>query len=172
MRILIVFFFCTLSVEAQTNSSNASTLKTYSSQGIEVVSHNFKTLEPYLHLSEDKVYVINFWATWCLPCVKELPFFEAIHAKYKQKNVEVILVSLDMPQKIDSVLIPFIKKKNLQSNIIHLDDPDANSWIEKVNNNWSGAIPATLIYNSKNRKFYEQSFTYETLEKEVQTFIQ
>lgn len=172
MRFLMVLLLCSFTVIAQKNNSKGSSLSTYSSDGIVVESYDFALFENYLNLTENKIYVINFWATWCLPCVKELPFFEAIHANYKGKNVEVILVSLDMPQKIQNGLIPFIKKKKLQSRVIHLNDPDANAWIEKVNKDWSGAIPATVIYTTNKRKFYEQSFTYEELEKEVQSFIQ
>jgi hypothetical protein len=76
-----------------------------------------------------------------------------------------------MPKKVESNLIPFMIKKKLQSQVIHLDDPDANAWIEKVSKNWSGSIPATVIYNDKSSKFYEQSFTYEQLEAELKTIL-
>lgn len=172
MRILLALLFTSFSVIAQIDTENVDNFKLYSSNEIQLKSYSFKSFEKYLNKNDSKTYVINFWATWCLPCVKELPFFETLNANYKDKNVEVILVSLDMPQKIGTNLIPFIEKKNLKSIVVHLDDPDANAWIEKVNPNWSGAIPATIIYNSKSKKFYEQSFTYEELEKEVQSFIQ
>ncbi|ESU25191.1 redoxin [Flavobacterium enshiense DK69] len=143
----------------------------YNSEGVKIASFDFNSFEPILHKNDDAIYVINFWATWCLPCVKELPYFEQINKKYKNQNVKVILVSMDMPKKVESALIPFVKKKKLESEIIHLDDPDANAWIEKVDKNWSGAIPATIIYNNKTRKFYERSFTFEELEKELSTII-
>ncbi|WP_281753229.1 TlpA disulfide reductase family protein [Neptunitalea chrysea] len=126
---------------------------------------DFSELErKVLSQSNNKTYVVNFWATWCAPCVKELPHFEALNAKYKDKNVEVILVSLDFPDKVDTQLVPFIRKKDLQSKVIFLNDSNMNEWIPKVSKNWSGAIPATLIYNKENRTFYEQSFTFEELE--------
>jgi hypothetical protein len=84
--------------------------------------------------------------------------------------VKVLLVSLDMHKMVESRLIPFIKEKNLQSDVVLLRDPDANSWIGKVDKNWSGAIPATVIYRNDKRNFYEKSFTYEELEKEVNNF--
>lgn len=145
--------------------------KLFESNGIQVKSYDFNSLEPYLKLEDDTTYVINFWATWCLPCVKELPFFEQVNEKYKSQKVKVILVSLDMPNKIESNLIPFIIKKKLQSEVLHLNDPDANSWIEKVDKNWSGAIPATYIYKNKSHVFYERSFTFEELEREVLTIL-
>ena len=63
-----------------------------------------------IDLSVDKTYVINFWATWCAPCVKELPYFEEVNKEFKDKNTEVILVSLDFPSQIESKLKPYLKK--------------------------------------------------------------
>ena len=124
-----------------------------------------------LERADGKTYVINFWATWCAPCVKELPAFEKIKEEYKEKNVEVILVSLDFPKHVDKRLIPFINKKKLQSKVVLLDDVNEDFWIKAIDSTWSGALPATLIYNSKKRAFFEKNFVYETLEKEVQSFL-
>ncbi|TVZ55271.1 AhpC/TSA family protein [Lutibacter sp. Hel_I_33_5] len=134
---------------------------------IAIETVNYEKLKPLLHLMNDKTYVINFWATWCAPCVKELPEFEKLHANYKDKNVEVILVSLDFPKQVKKRLIPFIIKNNIQSKVIHFEDKDEQFWIKDIADNWTGALPATLIYNAKKRKFYEQSFDYETLENEL-----
>jgi len=135
-----------------------------------VQSYNFKQFETFLNKKDSKTYVINFWATWCKPCVEELPSFEKLNEAYKSQNVEVLLVSLDFPNQIEERLIPFIEKHKLKSKVILLDDPDQNTWIPKVSEEWSGAIPATLIYNKKSRKFYEQSFTYSELETELKKF--
>jgi len=132
---------------------------------------NYNELKPLLNKKDDKTHVINFWATWCAPCVKELPYFEKIHKTYNDDNVEVILVSLDFPKKKESSLIPFVKKKNIQSKVLHLDDTKEQFWIGDIAESWSGAIPATLIYNKDKRQFYEQSFTQEELETEIQTFL-
>lgn len=134
-------------------------------------SLNYKQLKPLLHQSGNKTYVVNFWATWCAPCVKELPAFEKLNASYKDKNVEVLLVSLDFTKQVETRLLPFIKKKNIQSKVLHFDDANEQFWIKDIAEEWTGALPATIIYNAKNRKFYEQSFDYETLENEIQTFI-
>ena len=132
-----------------------------------IETYNFAGFEKFLNFKDDKTYVINFWATWCKPCVAELPHFEELYEKYEEKGVEVILVSLDFPKKIDKSLIPFIEKNKLKSRVILLDDPKQNDWIPKVSKDWSGAIPATIIYNKADRQFYEQSFTYEELEKQL-----
>jgi len=133
--------------------------------------YDFDGLETYLNKKDDKTYVINFWATWCGPCIKELPYFEKINEDFKKYNVEVILVSLDFPSKYDTHLKPYIKKNKLASKVVALNDTDSNTWIPKVDENWSGAIPATIIYNKDKRKFYEQSFEYNELEQEVKQFL-
>ena len=132
--------------------------------------HDFSGVEPYLNLEGPKTYVVNFWATWCAPCVKELPYFEAIQAKYIE-DVEVILISLDFPRQYESKLKPFLYKHQLKSKVVVLDDPDMNYWIPKVDINWDGAIPVSLIYNSSKRSFYKRTFAYNELEAELKTFL-
>ncbi len=138
---------------------------------IELEIYDYAGFEKFLNKKDDKVYVINFWATWCGPCVKELPYFENLNEEYKNKNVEVILVSLDFSHLYDKKLKPFIKEKKISSRVIVLDDVDMNTWIPKVDESWSGSIPATIIYKNDKKQFYEQSFTYEELEKEVKQFL-
>jgi thiol-disulfide isomerase/thioredoxin len=135
-----------------------------------VKAYEWEGLNYYLSQKNDTTYVVNFWATWCVPCVQELPNFEQLGEKYKGEKVKVILVSLDMPKQAESRLLPFIERKKLQSKVILMRDPDQNTWLPKVDPNWSGAIPATVIYNKGKRKFYEQSFTFEQLETELNNF--
>lgn len=132
--------------------------------------YDFQGIEKFLTTTDDKVYVVNFWATWCAPCIKELPYFEKLNKEYSDK-LDVILISLDFPKNYDSKLKPFIQKHQLKSRVMALNDPDANTWIPKVDKSWSGAIPATLIFNKDKRQFYEQTFTYEQLETEVKQFL-
>jgi thiol-disulfide isomerase/thioredoxin len=132
------------------------------SQDVKVV--DFKGLEPVLNLRNDTTYVVNFWATWCIPCIKELPYFQKIDRMYKDENVKVLLVSLDFLKHIDTRLRPFIEKHEIIADVMLMNDPDSNSWIDKVSPDWSGALPATVIYNRNFRAFYEKSFTYEELQ--------
>ena len=140
------------------------------SDDITLEVYNFENFRPFLNRENDTVYVINFWATWCAPCIKELPYFEQIGEEYREKPLKVLLVSLDFPDKITSQVIPFIRKRNLQSEVILLDAPDANAWIPEVDPNWTGAIPATVIYKKGDRAFYERSFTLEELKAEIENF--
>ncbi len=133
--------------------------------------YNFSELEPLLNIQNDTTYVINFWATWCKPCVKELPYFEKVTETYSKEKVKVILVSLDFPEQLEKRVIPFLEEHKLKSEVLLLDDADANSWIPKVDSTWSGAIPATVIYKNKNKKFVEGSMSYSDLETYLKTIL-
>ena len=155
LSIITVFFLLSC-----TNSSKNT---------IEIV--DFDELYSKIDLSVDKTYVINFWATWCAPCVKELPYFEEVNKKFKDKNTEVILVSLDFPSQIESKLKPYLKKNNIKSKVILLDDSKMNTWVPKVSEQWDGGIPATLIVNSTNYNFYPKPFKKEELYFEINKAI-
>ena len=131
--------------------------------------YNFEELSLFLEQEKDQMYVINFWATWCKPCIQELPYFEAAQKKYSG-DIKVILISLDFTDKLESQLIPFVSEKSIQSQVILLDDPHENEWIPKVDSTWSGAIPATLMIKGSEKKFFEKSFTEEELDKEILKF--
>ncbi len=168
---LCFFLLVSCKQESKKNEAKFAVDTTNFREVSNITTVDFSGLEPLFHKDDEKTYVINFWATWCLPCVKELPYFEYLNQEYKNKNVEVVLVSLDFPNQKEKRLIPYINKKKLQSKVIHLDDANEQVWIEKVDENWSGAIPATLIYNKKKRKFFEQSFTYGDLEYELKQIL-
>jgi thiol-disulfide isomerase/thioredoxin len=167
---LILFFLCSACF-AQGEIKLVKPLAVHVKDGEKVYSYDFNGFENQLHQDNDSIYVINFWATWCAPCVKELPYYEKLNSEYKGKKVKVLLVSLDMKKQVETALLPFIKKKKLKSEVIHLHDPNADAWISKVDPSWTGALPATVIYSKGKRKFYEQTFTYEQLENEVKQFI-
>jgi thiol-disulfide isomerase/thioredoxin len=137
----------------------------------QVPSLSFDQLQPRLSTGSDSVYVVNFWATWCVPCVKELPEFEKINEVYSDQKVKVLLVSLDNPRHMDTRVMPFIEKHDLRSEIVLLDDPGSNRWIPMVDQSWSGSIPATIVFTKDSRSFYEQVFTYAELETIVKSKI-
>lgn len=173
--ICVLFISCKNETNQTEVASAESITKTKSQENTDVevtISEipvlNFEQFEKYLQIEDDNIHVVNFWATWCAPCVKELPYFESVNAEYANKNVKVLLVSLDFNLK---KLNAFLAKNELKSEKVLLDDPDQNAWIPKVSNDWSGAIPATVIYGKGKRKFYEKSFTKAELENELKKFI-
>lgn len=138
---------------------------------IQLDIYDYDGLKPLINKDDNKLHVVNFWATWCAPCIKELPYFEDINKKYNDKNVEVLLVSLDFPRQYDTKLKPFLKENKLTSKVVCFDDVNQNRWIPDIDTTWSGALPATIIYKGDKRQFYEGSFTYEQLETEIKKFI-
>lgn len=155
------FHFLVLSIllvtisHAQVGSTKLATKNTIS-EIKNVPIYNFDDLEPLLHTNSTKIHIVNFWAMWCAPCVKELPIIQEYEKN--NPNVKVILVSLDFPKDIETKLKPFLKKKGITSEVVLLNDPDTNSWIDKIDPSWSGAIPFTIIFDNKNRSFHERTF--------------
>ena len=139
-------------------------------QTVEVIDVN--GMEKMIHEKTARTKVINFWATWCRPCIEELSYFEAINQDPDFKNFEVVLVSLDFVEDLETKVKSFIDKKNLRSAIKLVDDVDYNSWIDLIDPSWSGAIPATLIVNSSYNKryFYEKPFERIELENVLKEF--
>ena len=126
-------------------------------------------LQTLIEEKSDHIKVINFWATWCAPCVKELPLFESLNQN--RKDAKVILVSMDIdldpnPEKV----YKFVARKKVQSQVVILDERDPNSWINKIDKNWSGALPSTRFVNTANgkRKFVEKEMHAGDLEKFIE----
>lgn len=140
-------------------------------EGLTVGLYTYDAFKAYLEADNDTTYVVNFWATWCKPCVEELPSFEELHQNYQDKKVRLILVSLDFEKQIESKLIPFMKKNELKGEVLVLKQKGMNDWIDKIDPSWSGALPATIIYNKNKRAFFEQSFEYEELETKLKEFL-
>lgn len=133
-------------------------------QGGELVK--LDKLQQLIQNEKEQVQIINFWATWCAPCLKELPLLEKLSSD--RKDVRVRLVSMDMdldpnPDKVRS----FVVRKKIQSQVLILDERNPNAWIDKLDKNWSGALPATLVVNNKNgkRRFVERELHEGDLEK-------
>jgi len=151
--LILALFFSVI-----TGTLSGQSIKTYNS---------FKDYKQLLHQKDDTTYVINFWATWCAPCIKEMPAFVKLQEGYKDKKLKIILTSMDFGSNVDARVKGFMNKHNITSEVVVLDDPDSNSWIDKVSPEWSGGIPATLIYDKDKRLFFEKEFTYKELEQVI-----
>ena len=150
MRKIVIAFLFTVSIFSA-SAQNASVIK-------------LKEFQELLNRKTDTTYVINFWATWCAPCVAELPDFLKAEAELKDKKVKFYFINLNFKKEFESLVLPFLKKKEMKSTVYLLNEPDYNSWIDKVSPSWSGAIPATLIISKPDSNvFTEGSYTYEML---------
>ena len=151
-------FFCGIALIFICNASTPPAVKVV----------KFDALEHLMNRKGEKIEVINFWATWCKPCIKELPFFQELQNNLSDR-VNVTLISLDFVDVLDTKVIPFVERKKLTPDVLLLDEIDYNSWIDKVDPSWSGAIPATLIINHQTgeRNFHEG----ELAEGDLETMI-
>lgn len=132
---------------------------------------NLAQLQTRIYRGGDTTYVVNFWATWCRPCVEELPAFEALARRYSDQPVRVLLVSLDAPADGESKVEAFIRKKGYQHcRVVLLNEPKPHLWIDRVDPSWSGSIPATLFVRGNRRLFGEFQFNEEMLDSTFRRF--
>ena len=120
--------------------------------------------------SSDTTVVYNFWATWCRPCVAEMPYFQRLDSLYADRPFKLVFVSLDFPDQ-KARLEAFVARRGIQAEVLHLDEADQNTMIDGISPDWSGALPATLIVGPQGRAFKEQSFTYQELSTWVETML-
>ena len=138
-------------------------------QGIKAV----KAAELEKIIAESKTpLIINIWATWCQPCVEELPYFMEEYSKHKD-SLQLILVSLDFAESFPDKISSFARKRKITAPIVWLDETNADYFCPKIDANWSGAIPATLFINNKtgHRKFVEEQLSHEELKKEIMAML-
>lgn len=149
MRIIIPLLFLHTCLAGQVPSIHAAQVASWRTDGA------------------DSVLVVNFWATWCVPCVEELPDLLQLRETYAEKGVHLVLVSNDFKRHLESRLEPFVETRQLRPYVVFMDEPNPNTWIDLVSPQWSGAIPATWIIWPKKQKeaFFEGKMTYKQLEE-------
>ena len=143
-------------------------------QAQQIQKINEQQLQALLADKADTLHIVNFWATWCKPCVKELPHFLQIQKENAHRNVKVQLISVDFPQDEETRLKPFLKRNPLPEPVLLLNAKNENEWLNLVDPNWSGAIPATVFYN-KHRGVYllaERELSLAELQNYVSQFLQ
>ena len=113
----------------------------------------------------DTLYIVNFWATWCKPCIKELPAFDSLNVNSKGTTTKVLLVSLDFKEDLKTRLQPFLMKNSVKTECVLLDESNGNDFINVISPDWSGAIPATLFVKAGRKKFAERPMHLHELEK-------
>lgn len=139
-------------------------------------SQNFKgvyKIDSLLDLfkNKDTTYVINFWATWCKPCVEELPVFDSLTTLNKNGPVRVILVSLDFKEELEKKVMPFLIKRTIKTECVLLDEVNGNVFIDKISPQWTGAIPATLIKKGDKKVFLEKKIKLAELQENLKALI-
>ncbi len=127
-----------------------------------------------LKAPKDHVLVVNFWATWCKPCIKEMPYLEQLRAAYAERGLKLLLVSNDLTDHIETQLVPFLQRRQLKGEVVVIKQANASEWIGRFDPSWSGAIPATLIVDREGKfvAFFEGEFPdYASLEAFVKPHV-
>lgn len=116
-----------------------------------------------------KVVLINFWATWCKPCVKEFPELVKLYKDYKDKDFRLVFISADVPEEIESKVVPFLKSQNVDFVSFYNNFDKPEELINYIDKNWEGAIPSTYIYDREGNKTSSilGMKNYEYFEKEI-----
>jgi thiol-disulfide isomerase/thioredoxin len=129
-------------------------------------------LEAFIKNSE-KPTVVNFWATFCKPCIEEIPHFQKLVRQYEKDSVQLLLVSLDLKEMYPEKIKTFAEKFKFNEPIIFLDETNADIFCPAVDEKWSGAIPASLFINNKTgyRKFFEQEMSEQKFETELKSLV-
>jgi thiol-disulfide isomerase/thioredoxin len=117
--------------------------------------------------------IFNFWATFCKPCIEEIPYFQELAKKYEKEGVKLILVTIDLPESYSKIK-RFAEKRKFTAAIVFLDETNADVFCPAVDEKWSGVIPASLFINNKTgyRKFFEDQLSKEKLEKEIKELVE
>lgn len=145
-----------------------SFLLSFSCVNSQTVSHVYKIDGLIKRISQpDTIYVVNFWATWCKPCVRELPVFDSLYANTKSTNIKVLLVCLDFVEEMEKKVKPFLIKNNVRSECVILDEVNGNNFINKILDKWTGAIPATYFKHGEKSEFLERKVDLKDLEEWV-----
>lgn len=139
----------------------------------EVLVVKYEGLIDALDKKNDTLYVVNFWATWCMPCVKELPHFVSTLKEMSGKRVKLVLVSLDTKNDLETKLIPFLRKEQFVAQHYLLDDNGRmNEWIPRFSADWDGAIPATAFYkNGAQLHFNSGALSEQELRSQINTYL-
>lgn len=98
----------------------------------------------------DHPLIVTFWATWCKPCIEELPLLQEVAQQNRSAKVELVMISLDFPEAYPKDILDFIKKKNIDATFFWLNETDADHFCPVIDKQWQGSIPATLFVNPKN----------------------
>ena len=149
---IVILLFCLLSLMSQSQT---------------IPKWKIQDVVNYYTKNNDTTYVVNFWSTYCQPCIEEMPYLQSISKKYATNRVKLVFVSLDAKSFYPKKLQAFLKKKKITTSVIWLNETNADIFCPAVDEKWSGAIPATIIVHNKKgyKQFYEQQFTPQQFEE-------
>ena len=94
--------------------------------GVYGVDRLFSRIEP-----KDTLYALNFWATWCKPCMEELKSIDSVGQEFKKSSIKLLFVNLDFSDKVTHVN-QILKQKQIISECVLLDEVNGNAYIDRI----------------------------------------
>lgn len=171
-KVILGFLFLILAVNAQTENKTIAANSPAQSKTVPVLK--YEAVDKLFNKNDNKLYVVNFWATWCSPCVEELPEFMEVNHQFKSNpDFKMLLISLDSPKDLEKKVKLFLIENKIEPDVYILDDVKRmNYWILAVNRSWTGSIPATALYkNGKQLHFHEGQMTKAELTSLVEKYL-
>lgn len=135
---------------------------------------NYNEFQSLINQNDETLYVINFWATWCKPCIEEIPGFMEVNKIYGDNpNFKMILISLDYKNLLNTKVKKFIEKNKIPTDVYLMDDEKPIlELMPLIDSTWKGVIPSTAFYKNGKKLLFHQAFLsqYE-LEDLVDDFL-
>lgn len=154
-------FGCSIKWPAKEGYVAAEVAK-YAKEKVAIEEINVDQLKELLKGDGMNHRLINVWATWCGPCVVEFPSFVDMHRMYRDREFELISISLDDPVRQPNALNFLVKKQASMKNYIFKGD--RYDFIEAIDKSWQGALPYTLFIAPDGKKIYSKQGPIDPLQ--------
>jgi thiol-disulfide isomerase/thioredoxin len=170
LLILISFISCT----EKTHDKEQNTIIDKSVQQRKLIQHvdsiGKSGLEQLITNRKGKTLFLNIWATWCVPCIEEFPDIVKLSEKFKNSDLEVIGISVDYPDEVNTKIVPFLLKQKVPYKVYVSDFKKDEDLINTLNVKWSGALPATFIFDKQGVQRYMLvgKGTYDKFKNEIE----
>lgn len=176
-KLFVLFILSIFLTHCENEKKETNTNAKHSTRSEEIlkeipVYETFSDLAPLFQNESDTTYIVNFWATTCPPCLREMPYFAELERVYETDKMRVILVSLDLKEHLNLRVLPYMKKHNIKPKVVLLADQNYSAWTDEIDTSWYGALPATLILSNERKKFSFGAYeSFDDLEQEVNPFL-
>jgi thiol-disulfide isomerase/thioredoxin len=167
----IFFFGCGEAAAPVTDTIEIKPKFTIERQGTAIKVIEFGELEKLLGSQSPRTRVFHFWASWCAPCLQELPQWNSIIPQYTNKEMEWYFVDISIEEDLQTKTMDFLLLQPNLRPVLHLNPDNPNEWVPKVHPDWQGTIPMTLIVKGEQKILIEKKMSVEELQQQLGNFL-